>query len=52
LINLKGFETPHYDGDLEADNGLPKNAKLLEQLSLDQDGFFIASPEIKKGYTI
>lgn len=45
LIDLKDFEMPIYDGDLEADGGYPENAKRLKQLFVEHDGFFIASPE-------
>ena len=44
-IDLKDFEMPLYDGDLEAQNGIPENAKKLKQLFVEHDGFFIASPE-------
>ncbi|MBX2861581.1 MAG: NAD(P)H-dependent oxidoreductase [Vampirovibrio sp.] len=44
-IDLKDFEMPLYDGDWEAENGLPENAKKLKQLFIDHHGFFIASPE-------
>ena len=45
LIDLKDFEMPLYDGDLEAQESLPENAKKLKQLFTEHDGFFIASPE-------
>ena len=45
LIDLKDFEMPLYDGDLEADQGLPENAKRLKQLFVEHDGFFLAAPE-------
>ncbi|NRB17455.1 MAG: NAD(P)H-dependent oxidoreductase [Rhodobacteraceae bacterium] len=45
LIDLKDFEMPLYDGDLEAGGGLPENAKRLKQLFVEHDGLFIASPE-------
>jgi NAD(P)H-dependent FMN reductase len=45
LIDLKDFEMPLYDGDLEQDRGLPENAKRLKQLFVEHDGIFIASPE-------
>lgn len=45
LIDLKDFEMPLYDGDLEADGGLPENAKRLKQLFVEHDGIFMASPE-------
>ncbi len=44
-IDLKDFEMPLYDGDGEAQNGIPENAKKLKQLFVEHDGFFIASPE-------
>jgi len=44
-IDLKDFEMPLYDGDIEAQNGIPQNAKKLKQLFVEHDGFFIASPE-------
>ncbi|WP_069471955.1 NADPH-dependent FMN reductase [Candidatus Marithrix sp. Canyon 246] len=44
-IDLKDFEMPLYDGDLEAQNGIPENAKKLKQVFVEHDGFFIASPE-------
>jgi chromate reductase len=45
LIDLKDFEMPLYDGDLEAGAGLPDNAKRLKQLFVEHEGIFIASPE-------
>lgn len=45
FIDLKDFPMPIYDGDLEADSGLPENAIKLKQLFIEHDGFFIASPE-------
>lgn len=45
FIDLKDFEMPIYDGDLESDSGLPENAKKLKQIFVEHDGFFIASPE-------
>ena len=44
-IDLKDFEMPLYDGDVEEENGIPENAKKLKQLFVEHDGFFIASPE-------
>lgn len=45
FVDLKDFEMPIYDGDLEDDIGLPENAKALKKLFIESDGFFIASPE-------
>jgi chromate reductase len=51
LIDLKDFEMPIYDGDLEGDAGLPKNAKRLKQLFIEHDGIFIASPEYNSSFS-
>lgn len=45
FIDLKDYEMPLYDGDLEEASGLPENAIKLKQLFTESDGFFIASPE-------
>jgi NAD(P)H-dependent FMN reductase len=45
LIDLADFDMPIYNGDIEAETGLPENAKRLKQLFVEHDGFFIASPE-------
>ncbi len=45
VIDLKDFEMPLYDGDLESAQGLPENAKRLKQIFVEHDSFFIASPE-------
>jgi len=51
LIDLKDFEMPIYDGDLEGDTGLPDNAKRLKQLFVEHDGLFIASPEYNSSFS-
>ncbi len=51
LIDLKDFEMPLYDGDLEDEKGLPENAGRLKQLFIDHDGFFIASPEYNSSFS-
>lgn len=45
LIDLADFDMPIYNGDVEADTGLPESAKRLKHLFVEHDGFFIASPE-------
>jgi len=50
LINLNDFDMPIYNGDIEAETGLPESAKRLKQLFVDHDGLFMdglfmASPE-------
>ena len=44
-IDLKDYPMPLYDGDLEAETGLPENAIKLKEVFLEHDGFFIAAPE-------
>jgi chromate reductase, NAD(P)H dehydrogenase (quinone) len=45
LINLKDYPMPLYDADLEAKQGMPKNAKRLRELMINNDAIIIASPE-------
>ncbi len=50
-ISLADYVLPIYDGDLEASDGVPKNAlKLAQSLDL-HDGYFIASPEYNGSIT-
>ena len=49
FIDLKDFPVPLYDGDLEAESGLPENAVKLIELMIAHDGFLIASPEYNSG---
>ena len=34
VVNLKDFELPFYDGDIEMEIGLPENAKSLKKFSI------------------
>ena len=45
LIDLKDFPLPVYDGDIEAAEGLPANAKKLKEIFLSHRALIIASPE-------
>ncbi len=45
VIDLKDYPIPLYDGDLEAREGRPANAKQLRQLMIQSDIILIASPE-------
>ena len=45
LLDLARYELPLYNGDLEAEAGLPPAAEALKALFLEHDGFLIASPE-------
>jgi NAD(P)H-dependent FMN reductase len=51
FLDLKDFEMPIYDGDLEAEKGLPENAKKLKAEFANCHGFFIASPEFNSSFT-
>ena len=44
-FDLRADLLPLYDGDLEAQHGLPPAARELKQLCAAHDGFLIASPE-------
>ena len=45
VIDLANYRMPIYDGDLEAESGLPENAEKLQALFMDHNGLLIASPE-------
>lgn len=45
VIDLADYSMPFYDGDLEASQGMPANAKKLRQLMMQSDVILIASPE-------
>jgi chromate reductase, NAD(P)H dehydrogenase (quinone) len=45
FIDLRDYPMPLYDGDLEDNEGLPKNAAVLKKMFAEHDGFFIVTPE-------
>ena len=45
LIDLDDFTLPVYHGDLEADHGMPENARRLRELFLAHDALLISTPE-------
>ncbi len=45
LIDLRDLPMPLYDGDFEAKEGLPANARKFKDLMLAHQGFLISSPE-------
>lgn len=51
LIDLRDFPMPLYDGDLEAKDGLPENAKKLKSLFLAHHGLLISAPEYNSSIT-
>ncbi len=45
LVDLADYPMPLYDGDLEAAEGVPENAKKLHDLVKGHDALMISSPE-------
>lgn len=51
LADLRDYPMPLYDGDLEARDGQPENARKLKAEILAHDGVFIAAPEYNASIT-
>jgi chromate reductase len=51
LIDLKGYELPMYDADLEAKHGLPGNAVRLKKAFMEHDALLLACPEYNGSIT-
>jgi NAD(P)H-dependent FMN reductase len=51
IIDLRDFAMPLYDGDLEAESGVPENGKRLKALMVEHDGFLISAPEYNSSIT-
>jgi NAD(P)H-dependent FMN reductase len=51
LIDLRDYPLPIYDGDLEAQDGLPANARKLKDLFLANEGLLISAPEYNSSIT-
>jgi NAD(P)H-dependent FMN reductase len=49
--DLRDLPMPLYDGDLEAEQGLPENAKKFKALLSANDGFLISAPEYNSSIT-
>jgi chromate reductase, NAD(P)H dehydrogenase (quinone) len=45
LIDLRDLPMPLYDGDIEAAQGLPDNARELKRLMIAHHGFLLSCPE-------
>lgn len=45
VVDLRDYPMPIYDGDWEAEHGLPPAAAELQALCLEHDGLLVASPE-------
>jgi NAD(P)H-dependent FMN reductase len=51
VVCLLDYPLPIYDGDWEAEHGLPEAARTLQTLVSEHHGLLIASPEHNGGYT-
>ena len=45
LGSMRDFDVPSYDGDVEAESGIPAGAQALNRRLTESDAFVIASPE-------
>ncbi|MBD2677145.1 MULTISPECIES: NADPH-dependent FMN reductase [Nostoc] len=50
-LDLRDLPLPLYDEDLEAQEGMPANARTLKDLMISHQGFLIASPEYNSSIT-
>jgi NAD(P)H-dependent FMN reductase len=50
LIDLRDLPMPLYDGDIEAQQGLPANAKAFKRLLAESHGVLISSPEYNSAF--
>ncbi|MHC4957015.1 MAG: NADPH-dependent FMN reductase [Planctomycetota bacterium] len=51
LVDLRDFAMPLYDGDLEAEHGVPETANELRALMTSHDGLLLACPEYNGSIT-
>ncbi|CCB90367.1 NADPH:quinone oxidoreductase [Waddlia chondrophila 2032/99] len=51
VINLKDYEMPFYQAELESSQGMPRNALRFRQLMLDHNRIIIATPEYNGSLT-
>ena len=51
LVDLAEYDMPLFNQDLEAEHGLPENARKLKKLFLEHDGLLIAAPEYNSSIT-
>jgi len=51
LLDLADFPMPLYDGDLEAEQGIPENVKALKELFLAHQGLLLSCPEYNSSIT-
>lgn len=51
FADLGDYPMPIYNGDLEASEGIPENARKLKELMKVHSGIFIASPEYNASFS-
>lgn len=51
FIDLRSLEIPLYDGDLEAESGLPEGVRHLRKALLEAPGVLVASPEYNGSFS-
>lgn len=51
IIDLADFPMPIFSQDLEAEQGMPDNAREFKRLLIENDGFLIASPEYNSAFS-
>lgn len=51
IADLKQFELPIYNGDLESGQGIPENVRSLRDMVEDCQGLFVCSPEYNGSVT-
>lgn len=51
VIDLKHYPLPFFDEDLEAQEGMPENAKEIRRLIKESDVIFIASPNYNASFS-
>ncbi len=49
LIDLRDYPMPYYDGDMEANEGLPATAHALKEVFKAHEGLLISAPEYNGG---
>jgi chromate reductase, NAD(P)H dehydrogenase (quinone) len=51
VVNLADYPMPIFNQDLEAAEGMPKQARAFKELLIAHDGFLIASPEYNSAFS-
>jgi chromate reductase len=50
-IDLRDYQLPVFDEDLEAASGMPENGQKLKKLFVEHDGFLLSAPEYNSSIT-